>query len=62
MSVQHYFVVACDEEGNWFVDHGTAEARFRDGTTWDEDTETWRYATRQEGDSRALIDLEKRLA
>lgn len=60
MSSQHHFVVVC-QDGQWFIDHGTTEARFPEGPVWDEGIEDWRYAHSSEGENKMLIDLESRL-
>jgi hypothetical protein len=61
---QHYFVVAFSN-GQWGIDHGTAEARFPEGAVWQSDIEEWRYPDPMKDafdDDDVIRDLVQRLA
>jgi hypothetical protein len=40
-NTEHYFVVAYSPNVGWYVDTAATDARFPDGTVWDDATEEW---------------------
>lgn len=50
MAQHHYIIMFDDETGVWSHDVDSEEARFPDGTIWDEANQEWHYPYQGDGE------------
>jgi hypothetical protein len=57
MAEHHYIIKFDDETGTWSHDTDTEEAKFPDGTIWDEAENEWKYAYQGDGEFYRNADV-----